>query len=151
MNRIAIVIGATLLASVWSVSHYGQQPTFSNASAAAAVGVEQNMNVSRAAITRLNRGRFRITASGSAPTPGWATRLSPVTYVRQPENWLIQAVGAGPDTPVIQVLSKWNSSVVLGLGPQTKQVTIQGAGAPIVLSVPHRGRPTRTAVAATTQ
>lgn len=95
-----------------------------------------SIKVTEVAIKHLAGNLFRITAKGEVPTAGWSVYLRPVTYVQEPNNWLIEVHGIKPTGSVSQVISPWEASVEMGLGTKTKEITVRGSGKPITKVVP---------------
>lgn len=94
--------------------------------------------VSKVEVTKIKDGRFKVTASGDSPSAGWKVTLVPMTYIKEPDIWLIDANGIRPDDPVAQMLTPWTESIEMGLGPRTKKVAVNGRGGKSVTAeVPH--------------
>lgn len=93
--------------------------------------------VSDVSVEKLKEGKFKITAKGTAPTPGWKIELKPVVYIQEPTDWRIEAVGRRPPGMVAQVITDWQCSLEMGLGTKTKHITVAGRDKEIRKEVPH--------------
>ena len=107
--------------------------------AGAAYATEKELvYVSKVEVTKIKDGRFKVTASGDTPSAGWKVMLQPVTYVKEPEIWLIDASGKRPDGAVAQMMMPWKQSIEMGLGPTTRKVAVNGRGGKALeADVPH--------------
>lgn len=94
--------------------------------------------ISTVEVMKVKDGKFKVTASGDAPSAGWKVKLEPVTYIREPDNWIINANGIRPDGPSATMMTPWKDSIELSLGPTTKKITVNGRrGKSISADVPH--------------
>jgi len=94
--------------------------------------------LSQVEVAKVKDGKFKVTASGDAPSAGWKVKLEPVTYIKEPDNWIINANGIRPDGPSATMMTPWKDSIELSLGPTTKKITVNGRrGKSISADVPH--------------
>lgn len=80
---------------------------------------------------------FTITASGTVPTYGWKVKLKPVTYIQEPDDWRIEVSAERPTGMVAQMITPWETSIEMGLGPKTQKITVANGDQLISKNVPH--------------
>lgn len=94
--------------------------------------------VDHVSVEKIKGGGFKITASGTAPTPNWVVVLTPATYIQEPKDWVIEAAGIPPSGIVNQVVTPWEESIELSPGPKTTTVTVIGLNSSVSADVPHQ-------------